>query len=85
SPLVSDLCDATGLRDSRAGFGRLSTWRIGTVLPGPVPIRLPELARISVSIDHALVSDGLAVLHRDRFDVPGSDHAGIRVRVTPRR
>lgn len=84
SPYFADLCDAAGVRDSRAGFGRLPTWRMGNVLPGPFPIRLPDFARATVTIDHALVSDGLDVLHRDSYLLPGSDHFGIRVVVSPR-
>jgi endonuclease/exonuclease/phosphatase (EEP) superfamily protein YafD len=79
SPLFGDLIERTGLRDSRAGFGRLPSWGFGNRLPGPIPIPLPPRPRISVAIDHALVGQGLEVLDRQTLYVPGSDHRAVSV------
>ncbi|MEM6672249.1 MAG: endonuclease/exonuclease/phosphatase family protein [Planctomycetota bacterium] len=84
SPLFTDLCERLDVRDSRPGFGRQPTLKLGSTLPGPVPIPIPGPLRVSVAIDHALVSDGLAVLSRETFRIPGSDHRGIHVRLSVR-
>ncbi|MCA9103382.1 MAG: endonuclease/exonuclease/phosphatase family protein [Planctomycetales bacterium] len=67
SPLFADLTNATGLHDSRNGFGRNPSW------PSPLS---PALR---IAIDHALVSDGVCV-HDRRVGPPiGSDHLPIVV------
>ena len=82
SPLFSDLLEASGLRDSRAGFGRLPTWHLGTRIPGPIPVRLPRFLSPWLAIDHALVSGGLAVKDRGTREIPGSDHRAITLRIS---
>ncbi len=66
SPIFSDLLAATGLRDSRQGFGRQPTYRIKQPLPG-----------LMVAIDHVLVSDQIEVLERRVEELPGSDHLSL--------
>jgi endonuclease/exonuclease/phosphatase (EEP) superfamily protein YafD len=83
SPLFRELVDRTGLRDSRAGFGRQPTWGFGERLPGPLPLPLPKWARLSVAIDHALHSPGLEVLDRSTLAIPGSDHRAVSVTLRP--
>ncbi|QDV09207.1 hypothetical protein Poly30_47640 [Planctomycetes bacterium Poly30] len=84
SPLFRDLVQATGLRDSRVGFGRLPTWEFGNRLPGPLPLPLPSWLRISVAIDHALYRDGLRVVDRSTLYAPGSDHRAVSVTLAGR-
>jgi len=62
SPYLNELSNATGLRDSRRGFGYQGSW------PSDFwPMRIP--------IDHAFVSDNLSVLDRKLIKDPtGSDH-----------
>jgi len=60
-------------RDSRAGFGRQPTWWMRS-------LGLP----LSVAIDHVLVGARVAVLARSTFELPYSDHAGVRSRLTLR-
>ena len=84
SPLFRDILNETGLRDSRAGFGRQPTWEFGERLPGPLPLPLPKWARLSVAIDHALCSPGLEVHDRRTFSIPGSDHRGVSVTLAPK-
>ena len=79
SPLFRDILSKTGLRDSRAGFGRQPSWSFGDRLPGPLPLPLPSFAQLSVAIDHALLSAGLDVLDRRTLSVPGSDHRAVSV------
>lgn len=61
---------ATGLRDSRQGFGILPSWS-------------PQgLEVLSIPIDHALVSSGLIVLNRTTGKKAGSDHRPAIVDLT---
>lgn len=62
SPFLNELMNATGLRDSRRGFGYQGSW------PSDFwPMRIP--------IDHAFVSDNISVLDRKLIKDPtGSDH-----------
>lgn len=76
SPVFPDLLESTGLRDSRQGFGRCVSWHLRS-------LRYP----LGIAIDHALVGRDLQVLSRETFELPFSDHEGIRVRLalpTPR-
>ena len=59
----TDLLEATGLRDSTIGFGVQPTW---PAIPALMPMAIP--------IDHALVSDQIAVLDRRVGPAIGSDH-----------
>lgn len=79
SPLFGRLKSQAGLRDSRVGFGRLPSY---TPHYAPISRRLPRGWTPAVTLDHALVSDGLDVTDRSTFDLPGSDHLGIVVSVT---
>lgn len=66
SPFFADLLAATGLRDSALGFGAWPTWN-SSLLP------------LGLTIDHVLVSGGVAVRnHRVGEDV-GSDHYPVIV------
>lgn len=58
---------ATGLRDSRQGFGVLPSW-------SPQGLEI-----LSIPIDHALVSQGLVVLRRATGNKAGSDHRPVIV------
>jgi endonuclease/exonuclease/phosphatase (EEP) superfamily protein YafD len=58
---------ATGLRDSRSGFGVQPTW----------DARMPSLLRIP--IDHCLVSDGITVHRRSVGPSINSDHLPVLV------
>lgn len=73
SPAFTDLLQATGLRDSRAGFGRQPTYTTNHLIPG-----------LSIAIDHVLVSAGLDILERRTEDLPGSDHRNVIVRLAAR-
>ena len=55
-----DFVSVTGLRDTRLGFGRQASW--------------PTWSLYRISIDHAFVSDDLAVVDRRLGPVIGSDH-----------
>lgn len=66
SPAFADLLAATGLLDSRAGFGVQASWLVG----------FPPL---SIPIDHALHSPDLAVLERRIGPEFGSDHRPVIV------
>jgi endonuclease/exonuclease/phosphatase (EEP) superfamily protein YafD len=60
SPHFGDFLRATGLRDSRLGFGRQPSW------PANLPYR--------IALEHALLSDDLAVVARRLGPSIGSDH-----------
>jgi endonuclease/exonuclease/phosphatase (EEP) superfamily protein YafD len=64
-----DLLRVSGLRDSRLGFGRQPSWPTG------FPYR--------IAIDHALVSDDLAVVGRRLGPNVGSDHFPFVVDLAP--
>lgn len=68
SPNFSRLMENGKLRDSRLGFGLLPTWHAGNSL-------------ISVTLDHALVTDGLIVSDRRTGQYVGSDHLPVIVEV----
>lgn len=60
---------------TRVGGFRL-TWR------GAYPTPFGQIqAPMGMSIDHALVSDGIGVRWADTIAIPGSDHWAVRVRV----
>ncbi len=61
SPFFRDFLRATGLSDSRNGFGYQGSWPTGGDL-------------VSIPIDHILVSRDLSVQHRQVLPVAGSDH-----------
>lgn len=73
SPVFTRLLAASGLRDSRQGFGRQPSFVLRT--------RLCDLA---IAIDHVLVGEALAVLERRIVDLPGSDHEAVVVRLARR-
>ena len=73
SPAFTDLLQATGLRDSRAGFGRQPTYTTNHLIPG-----------LWIAIDHVLVSAGLDVLERRTEALPGSDRRNLIVKLTAR-
>jgi len=64
-----DFLRVSGLRDSRLGFGRQGSW------PTDLPYRL--------AIDHAFVSDDLAVVDRRLGPPSGSDHFSLLVDLAP--
>ncbi len=72
SPNFSRLMKNGKLRDSRLGFGLLPTWHAGNPL-------------ISVTLDHALVTDGLIVSDRRTGPYIGSDHLPVVVEVSPKK
>lgn len=74
SPFFAPLLERAGLRDSRAGFGRQSSWWLRS-------LRVP----IGIAIDHVLVGRDVRVLEREIFEIPFSDHAGIRARLALER
>lgn len=63
SPRFADLLAATGLADSRRGFGWLPSWRTDVLVHG-----------LWVDLDHVLVGSGVTVLARGVRTIPGSDH-----------
>jgi endonuclease/exonuclease/phosphatase (EEP) superfamily protein YafD len=69
SPYFRDFEAVTGLRDTRLGFGRQSSW----------PVGFPY----QIAIDHAFVSNDLAVTARWRGPSIGSDHRPIIVDLAP--
>ena len=69
SPYFRDFAATTGLRDSRLGFGRQGSWPVGS------PYR--------IAIDHAFVSDDLAVVARRLGPPIGSDHRPIILDLAP--
>ena len=64
-----DVLQVSGLRDSRLGFGRQPSW------PTDMPYR--------IAIDHAFVSDDLAVVNRKLGHSVGSDHFPLIVDLAP--
>ena len=66
SPYFQDLLSASGLRDSRQGFGLQTSWPSFCW-----PVRIP--------IDHCLVSPGVAVHTREIGPDIGSDHFPVLV------
>ena len=65
SPPFRHLVEASGLCDSRAGFGLQTSW-------------IPELSRVlQIPIDHALVSCGIGVRDRRIERDVGSDHRPV--------
>ena len=70
SPVFGDLLRATGLRDSRVGFGRQPSF-----MPPP------KLPLVQVAIDHILVGEAFLVLERWTEVVPGSDHRAAAARI----
>jgi endonuclease/exonuclease/phosphatase (EEP) superfamily protein YafD len=69
SPHFGDFLRASGLRDSRLGFGRQPSW------PTDWPYR--------IAIDHAFVSDELAVVVRRLGPEFGSDHFPLILDLAP--
>lgn len=69
SPRFGDFLDATGLRDSRLGFGRQASW--------------PAWSPYRIAIDHALLTPDLAVVARRLGPNIGSDHFPLIVDVAP--
>lgn len=65
SPVFRDFLAATGLQDSRTGFGWQPTWPAGSSL-----LRIP--------IDHCLVEPSTRVLDRSVGPDMGSDHLPVR-------
>jgi endonuclease/exonuclease/phosphatase (EEP) superfamily protein YafD len=69
SPWFADFVRATGLRDSRLGFGRQPSW------PADLPYR--------ITLEHALVSADLAVVARRLGPEIGSDHFPLILELAP--
>jgi endonuclease/exonuclease/phosphatase (EEP) superfamily protein YafD len=69
SPHFADFLRDAGLRDSRLGFGRQPSW------PTDWPYR--------IALDHAFVSDDLAVLDRRLGPMIGSDHFPLVLDLAP--
>jgi endonuclease/exonuclease/phosphatase (EEP) superfamily protein YafD len=69
SPFFHDFLQKSGLRDSRLGFGRQPSW------PAGKPYRL--------ALDHALVSEDLAVVDRRLGPEFGSDHLPLILELAP--
>jgi len=70
SPAFGDLCERTGLRSARQGYGREASWRSDRWISG-----------LWLDLDHALVGEALEVA--DFYSGPGfgSDHLPIVARV----
>ncbi|HEY9685433.1 MAG TPA: endonuclease/exonuclease/phosphatase family protein [Coleofasciculaceae cyanobacterium] len=64
SPTFKSFTEATGLRDSRRGFGYQASW------PSFFPL-------LWIPIDHILVSDYINVRHREIGPAFGSDHLPV--------
>ncbi|MEM7305487.1 MAG: endonuclease/exonuclease/phosphatase family protein [Planctomycetota bacterium] len=79
APIFGELLRTSGLRDSRAGFGRQATFvaELRKHIPG-APVSL------SVPLDHVLVGDGVEVVDRWTSEIPGSDHRGVLARLSLR-
>jgi endonuclease/exonuclease/phosphatase (EEP) superfamily protein YafD len=69
SPVFRDFLSATGLQDSRQGFGWQPTWPAGNRL-----LRIP--------IDHCLLEPGVQVMHRSVGPDIGSDHLPVQCQLT---
>ena len=69
SPMFGALVGATGLRDSRMGFGRQPTYVVEQAAP----------LALGVPIDHVLVGTAWSVLDRTTRAIPASDHAAVIV------
>jgi endonuclease/exonuclease/phosphatase (EEP) superfamily protein YafD len=69
SPWFGDFVRATGLRDTRLGFGRQPSW------PADIPYR--------ITLEHALVSADLAVVARRLGPEIGSDHFPLILELAP--
>ena len=69
SPHFAAFLAATGLRDSRAGFGTQASW--------------PSWSPYRIAIDHALVSDDVAVVSRRLGPDIGSDHRPLLLEIAP--
>ena len=69
SPFMQDLLNATGLRDSRNGFGFQGSWE-------------NKYPWLMTPIDHALVSPTIHVHRRFVGGVTGSDHLPVIVEVS---
>jgi endonuclease/exonuclease/phosphatase (EEP) superfamily protein YafD len=69
SPFFADFLRDSGLRDTRLGFGRQPSWPVG------IPFR--------IAIDHAFVSDDLAVVDRRLGREIGSDHYPLILDLAP--
>jgi endonuclease/exonuclease/phosphatase (EEP) superfamily protein YafD len=72
SPVFDDFVRGSGLRDTRLGFGRQPSW------PSNIPL-------IWIAIDHAFVSEDLAVLDRRLGPAIGSDHFPMILDIAPAR
>jgi endonuclease/exonuclease/phosphatase (EEP) superfamily protein YafD len=66
SPVFRNLCESTGLRDSRQGFGIQATW-------------MPRLPILEIAIDHCLVPPEIHVANRRVGPHLGSDHRPVIV------
>lgn len=71
SPYFQGLLSASGLRDSRQGFGIQASWPV-------------EFAPVRIPIDHCLVSPEIAVHERQIGPDVGSDHFPVIVDVSLR-
>jgi endonuclease/exonuclease/phosphatase (EEP) superfamily protein YafD len=69
SPWFADFVRTTGLRDSRLGFGRQPSW------PSDLPYR--------ITLEHAFLSDDLAVVARRLGPMIGSDHFPLILDLAP--
>jgi endonuclease/exonuclease/phosphatase (EEP) superfamily protein YafD len=69
SPHLADFLAATGLRDSRLGFGMQASW--------------PTWSPYRIAIDHAFVSPDLAVVERRLGPDIGSDHRPVILELAP--
>lgn len=69
SPHFRDFARVAGLRDSRLGFGRQASWPVGSPY--------------QITIDHAFLSNDLAVVDRVPGPAIGSDHRPFTLIVAP--
>jgi endonuclease/exonuclease/phosphatase (EEP) superfamily protein YafD len=69
SPWFSDFLRASGLRDSRLGFGRQPSW--------------PTWSPYRIALEHAFLSDDLAVVARRLGPTVGSDHFPLILDLAP--
>lgn len=69
SPYFRDFLRTTGLRDSRLGYGQQPSWPVGSPY--------------QITIDHAFVSDDLAVDARRQGPSIGSDHRPMWLDLAP--